>query len=236
MVSGRTRDRERAKAGAEANDAASPLRRWVGLPLLLSYTLLLMLASLVPEVRPRVLDTPYEFARSVLDVAGIRSGHVLMRSNYPGDYRFQSYCMIVRGQGEGSERVFLFPRDGVCPRHGFRPRLPPMERALYRVLRSAWWQALLAERQPAGPHKRRARSTLARIATHYCQREEVRGLARPRISLAWYVYEVSYDSGDLRRGNFLHFGWLCDEARLVNESWFPSDSQLLRFWGSPPWD
>lgn len=216
--------------------ARARLRRFLGLPLLLGYSALLVLAALVPEVRPDALDAPHDFARAALEVAGIRAGHVLMASTYEGDYRFQAYCMIVRGQAEPSAPVFLFPADGVCPRSGLRPRLPPMERALYRFLRSAWWQRIRSERHdPLGVHQSRARRTLRRIGTHYCARSELRDLDAARVSLAWYVYEVSYETGDLRRGNFLFFEWSCDEKRLLSESWFPSDRQMLAFWGAPPW-
>jgi hypothetical protein len=231
-----------SSAAGKAGDAAQParraaLRRWVALPLLVFYSLLLGLAALVPEVRPKWLDAPHEFATDALDIAGIRAGHALMESNYPTDYRFQAYCMIVRGEAASGAAQFLFPDDGVCPRQGFRPRLPPMERALYRFLRAAWWQQILSERgDPLGIHRGRARQTLARIGRHYCARDELRGREDARVSLVWYAYEVSYESGDLRRGNFLHFGWSCDDEELTRESWFPSDRELLVFWGAPPWD
>jgi hypothetical protein len=225
--------RERPTGALEA----SRLRRWIGLPLLVSYSALLALGALVPEVRPGFLDAPHELATRLLEVAGIRSGHVLMESNYPGDYRFQAYCMIVRGEGSDGESHFLFPGDGQCPRTGLRPRLPPMERALYRFLRAAWWQEILAEQgDAAGILRGRARRTLSRIGQHYCAREEMQALPDPRISLVWYAYEVSYETGDLRHWNFLQFGWLCESGQLVRESWLPSDVELLSFWGSPPWD
>jgi hypothetical protein len=106
------------------------------------------------------------------------------------------------------------------------------------MLRGAWWEQIQAEREyaPAPANNRlRVRTMLARIGRHFCTRPEMAGRSDPKISFAWYVYEVSYADGRLRRGNFMHFGWLCEPEVLVRETWFPSDEALVRFWGSEPW-
>lgn len=214
----------------------SRLRRWIGLPLLLVYSGLLVTAALVDEVRPALLDRPQALARSALATFGIRAGHELMRSTYPGDSRIQAYCMLVRGEGGGRPPVFLFPADGRCPDSGFRPRLPPVERALYRMLRHAWAQQLLSER-PGAPSESLARSrhALKRIGRHFCSRPEMAGRRDASVSLVWYVYSVSYATGERRRHNYLQFRWRCGRERTAALVWAPRDDVLVRFWGSEPW-
>lgn len=219
-----------------AGPKPSRVRRWIGLPLLLVYTGLLVTSALVDEVRPSFLDRPQALARSALGAFGIRAGHELMRASYPGDYRSQAYCMIVRGEGGESPSVFLFPEDGRCPDSGLRPRLPPVERALYRLLRHAWWNQIVSERPGAPPRAlARSRYTLKRIGRHFCTRPEMADRSDASVSLVWYVYEVGYESGHRRRTNYLQLRWLCESERLVDVLWAPGDEILVRFWGSEPW-
>jgi hypothetical protein len=51
----------------------------------------------------------------------------------------------------------------------------------------------------------------------------------------WIWYYRNYDDGSVFRRNGLYFDYSCENARLGEVTWHPSDRVVLARWGSTPW-
>ncbi len=197
------------------------LRDWVLFPALLFYVAVLVLASWVAPIRPSFLDASHVWATRFLNLAGIRSGHMVFHSDVSGDVRYRSFCTSVRGETPGAEPVVLLPFGVGCRTSGFALRLPPLDRAMYRFLQ----ESVIYTRVPDRPAR------LERIGRHFCR--YLGGFQQ--IRLLWYLTLESYQTGKQGRMGALTYLWDCEPGSAVELRWVPSDEQMEQFWGEAPW-
>jgi hypothetical protein len=210
------------------------LRNYVGAPLLLGYMALLVLAAWPTEIRPSILDDlNAKLERDLFHGAGITAGQPLFHADEDTDWVRRAFCVKVRGQhGDGNgETSELHPPDELCQVDGFRIRLPPVERALHRIL--VWaYDASTSGRSPGSASDHH----LARIGGHFCTQPGPGGEAQREISLIWYWYHENYTNGQLRRYNALQYRFDCVTAALSDRAWMVGDRDFVAFWGSEPWE
>lgn len=220
-------------------------RDYAGALLILAYMASLVLSAWPPEIRPGFLDAPSMATRERLyRWVGITSGQPLFGAEETSDDLRRAFCVKVRGHfavepgetsGGGEEEAghasVLFPADGVCQIDGFRIRLPPMDRAIHRILVWAWTDSRVGTRP-----SEKSDARLTQIARHFCTRTGPAGATPDEISLIWYWYHENYRDGSIIRRNALQYRFDCEAERVSEQAWSVSDRRFATFWGSEPWE
>jgi hypothetical protein len=230
---------ERRGAKEPATAARGGRERPIASALLVAYVALLVLGGWPAAARPTLFDRPHYWAQLVLWVAGIRPGIEVFSEPSASEYKFRAHCIHIEGRTSGTSPITLHPPGGRCHTDGFRARVPPMDVALYRVVRRSWElrRGALGVRDPATSDR-----DLERIGRAFCERPELVSEPDARVMLVWYAYVESYVTGAQLRGGFVYYGWSCAAGSVIAKHWRPDaeplerfDEAIIRFWGSAPW-
>jgi len=211
----------------------SVLERRVGLPLLLAYVGLLVLASWRHEIRPAFLDWPSESARLLLTSLGVTPAVAVFTSDVArGSHEKRtSSCVEVRVvERDGSVRR-LYPDDEEpCP--GLPPRLGATgdSIALYRSL--VVLRAVVAAGRtgpPGAARQRRPELLAAWLTEHFRIRAAARGLDADRFVMNWRESRQNHATGERAERVVALLRWKSGSEESLALSWRP-DAEKLRAW------
>ena len=203
-------------------------RRRIATPLLLGWMAVVALAGWTPEVRPAFLDGAQARAVDVLRLFGMSAGQPLFHTD-ANPWKQHAFCLYLRARPAPASGALLFPADGGCHFLGFHWRLPPVDRALHRMLSTAFGLRGRGEVAQSDAFPRA-------IGRSYCLSAHGPG-GTPLVGLdgAWIWYFKNYDTGQVLRRDGLVFSYTCADATLAEREWQPNDAAVLAVWGTPPW-
>ena len=185
-------------------------------------------AGWTPEMRPAFLDAAQAFAVDVLRLSGMSAGQPLFHTD-ENPWKQHAFCLYLRARPAPEDGALLFPDDGQCHFQGFHPRLPPVDRALHRMLSSA--SELSSRGEPNASD-----AFLRAIGRSFCLEAHSAGSAPIEgVDAVWLWYYRNYDTGKVLRRNGMIFSYACADASLASRVWQPSDPAVLALWGVPPW-
>lgn len=209
--------------------------RIIGGAVLAVYMIALVLAGTPPELRPSLFDRPHRIAVRWLGVAGIRAGQLVFHAESDSHWLNRAYCLHIRGTDASGEQHLLWPPGGKCFARGFRFKLPPVERTLYRIHReSSRLHYGYRKGKPTPVDLARSDFALRRVGDYMCRPLHVDVPELERIDVMWFSYRVHYETERLARLGMLQYRSHCGEGVLGDVTWKPSNDQMREFWGDPP--
>ncbi len=198
----------------------------IGTPVLILTLALVGLAGWPAQVRPSVLERPHQIAVYALRALGVSAGQPLFHTDN-SVWKQYGYCPLIRARGADGSAEPLFPPQGECRFDGVHWRLPPVDRALHRMLSAAWGAAKQGAARTA-----ESDGYLAAIGRHFC----TRAAPRPEtVEVVWTWYFRHYETAQITRMNGLEFAYDCGAEALSRVDWHPDDAAVIAFWGAPPW-
>jgi len=206
----------------------SSLRDAVLLPLLLLYIGALLLAATPPEIRPAWLDRASQRTSRALAALGIVPGHAVFTSPSASDDVPRAYCVRIQGRVAGSERADLFRPEPLCPTPEIRWSLPPLQRAVHRMLVTAQLGADRLPQQSLRLHRD--------LGRYWCTRSYLADRSLAEVSLAWWLVRVNYRTGAQTTAPQLYLRFDCNRQQIVSRVWAPTTEQLRRLAGGLPWE
>lgn len=196
----------------------------------MAWIAIVALAGWTPEVRPGWLglDRAHDLSVSALRLLGMSAGQPLFHTD-ASPWKQHAFCLYVRARNASGSGDLLFPADGKCHFEGFHPRLPPVDRALHRMLSSAYTLSLRGDSEAADAFPRAIGRSFC-LAPHGAEGEALDG-----VDVAWIWYYKHYDTGKVLRHDGLFFSYACADGSLGQRRWEPSDAEMQGLWGTPSW-
>ena len=201
------------------------LRVLVGLPLLLAYIALIVVAALPDPLRPGFLDRPQTLAVELLGWVGWRAGQPVFTGWDNPNKAIRAFCTHVKARGGAGGDFTLWPPDERCDSYGFRYRTNPREVVHFQSFYSARKQGMKDE------------ALLRGLGRRYCVEARRRDAEVSAVAFVHYAVMVAYADGLLSVSPLQQFEWSCDGARAERIALIPSQREMRAFWGGRgPWE
>lgn len=197
------------------------LRRWLGLPLLLGWTVVLLLGAIPDEILPEALEGPVLAVRAAFDKVGVRSGSFVF-SGRRGDGKRRYWAMRALVQHPSGPREVMHESPEGLRYPDVRWTVSVQDTISFKMFYleriSRLYEAVSEQKREAALSELRSAVQTRSVARFFCHSPLYAAFdPRQQVYLEVYHATVSYQTGEIRGHRETVMDYDCEHDRALKD-------------------